>query len=187
MLKGAGSTPGRAIAARGARSSERHFHAQRSERGYQGDLLAELRSSPTGAGFPDNPITGPKYQKHRCHFPYSRQTTYRQIGWMIFRCHVTRISAHKIYIARNTLRKWISPVFRLMEQITRFSEKVHVVGYALGCEAGCRLAKRIGMCASSDTVPRRTQWPTPRPIVENALQPSTFVQLPPQQHRRHRG
>jgi transposase len=40
-------------------------------------------------------------------------------------------------------------------QTERFAETIRVVGYALGGEAGCRLAKRIGMSVSADTVLRR--------------------------------
>jgi hypothetical protein len=40
-------------------------------------------------------------------------------------------------------------------QTERFAETIRVVGYALGGEAGCRLAKRIGMTVSADTVLRR--------------------------------
>jgi len=46
------------------------------------------------------------------------------------------------------------------QQTLRFSETVRMVGYALGGEAGCRLAKRIGICTSADTVLRRTKQPT---------------------------
>jgi transposase len=41
------------------------------------------------------------------------------------------------------------------QQTARFSETVRIVGYALGGEAGCRLATRLGMPTSPDTVLRR--------------------------------
>jgi len=41
------------------------------------------------------------------------------------------------------------------QQTLRFSETVRMVGYALGGEAGCRLARRLGIPTSPDTVLRR--------------------------------
>lgn len=41
------------------------------------------------------------------------------------------------------------------QQTWRFAETVRIIGYALGGEAGCRLAKRLGIHVSADTVWRR--------------------------------
>jgi transposase len=41
------------------------------------------------------------------------------------------------------------------QQTARFSETIRIVGYALGGEAGCRLATRLGIPTSPDTVLRR--------------------------------
>jgi transposase len=41
------------------------------------------------------------------------------------------------------------------QQTLRFSETIRMVGYALGGEAGCRLAMRLGIPTSPDTVLRR--------------------------------
>jgi hypothetical protein len=41
------------------------------------------------------------------------------------------------------------------QQTVRFSETVRMVGYALGGEASCRLARRLGIPTSADTVLRR--------------------------------
>ncbi len=47
------------------------------------------------------------------------------------------------------------------QQTLRFSETVRLVGYALGGEAGCRLAKQLGVPVSPDTVLRRIQQNNP--------------------------
>ncbi len=50
------------------------------------------------------------------------------------------------------------------QQTSRFSETLRVVGYALGGEAGCRLAKRLGIRTSPDTVLRKVKQ---KPISES--------------------
>ena len=43
------------------------------------------------------------------------------------------------------------------QQTSRFSETIRLIGYALGGEAGCRLAKRLSIRTSPDTVLRRVK------------------------------
>lgn len=61
---------------------------------------------------------------------------------------------------RNCIRKtFVEPLATVTvkhgQQTSRFSETVRIVGYALGGEAGCRLATRLGIPISPDTVLRR--------------------------------
>jgi transposase len=61
---------------------------------------------------------------------------------------------------RNCIRKtFLEPLATVTvkhgQQTSRFSETVRIVGYALDGEAGCRLATRLGIPISPDTVLRR--------------------------------
>jgi hypothetical protein len=61
---------------------------------------------------------------------------------------------------RNCIRKtFVEPLATVTvkhgQQTSRFSETVRIVGSALGGEAGCRLATRLGIPISPDTVLRR--------------------------------
>jgi transposase len=53
---------------------------------------------------------------------------------------------------------------RYSQQTSRLSETIRLIGYVLGGEAGARLAQRLGMKSSPDTVLRRLKSGQPLPI-----------------------
>jgi transposase len=80
---------------------------------------------------------------------------------------------------RNCIRKTFveqvpTVTLKRGQQTLRFSETVRIVGYALAGEAGCRLARRLGIRISPDTVLRRIKQGS----VPDSEQPK-FVRGPP--------
>ena len=69
---------------------------------------------------------------------------------------VRRFRCRNPECSRETFAEALSMVATKRSQHTlRFSETVRMIGYALGGEAGCRLATRLGIPISPDTVLRR--------------------------------
>jgi transposase len=105
----------------------------------------------------------------RLHSTYER--VLQDLPWqgrvVELRIQVRRFRCQNKQCRRKTFVEQVPAVAtKRARQTERFSEIVRVVGYALGGEAGCRLAKRIGMCVSADMVLRRVTQSAIRTVGE---------------------
>jgi transposase len=105
------------------------------------------------------------------HSTYSR--VLRDLPWHGFKVEidvrVRRFRCRASNCSRRTFAETLPLVScRYGRQTSRLSETIRLIGYALGGEAGARLAQRLGMETSGDTVLRRVKS-GPVPPVERTV------------------
>jgi transposase len=99
-----------------------------------------------------------RYSRVLRDLPWQGSTVEFHLGVRRFRCRVRGCSR----VTFTEALPLVSPKYG--RQTSRLSEIIRLVGYVLGGEAGARLAERLGMGTSPDTVLRRLKLGPPLPV-----------------------